>query len=222
MKKLFSLALVMAMFLGLGVTAFAEEMPPADPDPDVVYPGSVVRIYTEDFYWEDDDGDWVPLDCELDKEYFSGVTPRWKKGKDYIERVYFDDGDDYVTIIIRDDISVSSEKEIYGTLRIRDTDARRNYECEIEEGSLTLAPYEKSNMEYLGDREFTLPWDYQSNEVKFVTEDGERIRRLRESLARNQVKDFLEGMYQLGFQLGEIVTFVQTEGEKGHHEHSGV
>lgn len=38
----------------------------------------------------------------------------------------------------------------------------------------------------------------------------------------NQVKDFLEGMYQLGFQLGEIVTFVQTEGEKGHHEHSGV
>ena len=54
------------------------------------------------------------------------------------------------------------------------------------------------------------------------TEDGERIRRLRESLARNQVKDFLEGMYQLGFQLGEIVTFVQTEGEKGHHEHSGV
>ena len=57
---------------------------------------------------------------------------------------------------------------------------------------------------------------------RFVTEDGERIRRLRESLARNQVKDFLEGMYQLGFQLGEIVTFVQTEGEKGHHEHSGV
>ena len=54
------------------------------------------------------------------------------------------------------------------------------------------------------------------------TADGERIRRLRESLARNQVKDFLEGMYQLGFQLGEIVTFVQTEGEKGHHEHSGV
>ena len=30
------------------------------------------------------------------------------------------------------------------------------------------------------------------------------------------------GMYQLGFQLGEIITFVQTEGEKGHHEHSGV
>ena len=25
---------------------------------------------------------------------------------------------------------------------------------------------------------------------RFVTEDGERIRRLRESLARNQVKDF--------------------------------
>ena len=35
---------------------------------------------------------------------------------------------------------------------------------------------------------------------RFVTEDGERIRRLRESLARDQVKDFLEGMFQLGFQ----------------------
>ena len=55
---------------------------------------------------------------------------------------------------------------------------------------------------------------------RFVTEDGERIRRLRESLARDQVKDFLEGMFQLGFQLEEILTFVQTEGEK-QREHSG-
>ena len=47
MKKLLSLALVMAMFLGLGVTAFAEDMPPAYPDPDVVYPGSVVCFYEQ-------------------------------------------------------------------------------------------------------------------------------------------------------------------------------
>lgn len=55
---------------------------------------------------------------------------------------------------------------------------------------------------------------------RFVTEDGERIRRLRESMAREQVKEFLEGMYLLGYQKEEIVTFVQKEGE--NHEHSGV
>lgn len=57
---------------------------------------------------------------------------------------------------------------------------------------------------------------------RFVTEDSERIRQLRESLARNRVKEFLEGMYQMGFQLDEITAFVKLEGEKGKHEHSGV
>ena len=41
---------------------------------------------------------------------------------------------------------------------------------------------------------------------RFVTQDGERIRRLREDLARNQVKEFLAGMFQLGFGLEEILT----------------
>lgn len=57
---------------------------------------------------------------------------------------------------------------------------------------------------------------------RFVTEDGERIRQLRESLARNRVKEFLEGMYQMGFHLDEITAFVKLEGEKGKHEHSGM
>ena len=55
---------------------------------------------------------------------------------------------------------------------------------------------------------------------RFVTEDAQRIRQLRESLARQRVKEFLEGMYLLGFQTEEIVAFVQKEGE--NHEHSGV
>lgn len=169
MKKLLSLALVMAMFLGLAVPAFAE----AYPDPDVVYPGNETRIYTDDFYWEDDDGDMIPLACELDKEYFAGVTPRWKKGGNYIDRVYFDDGDDYVTIVFKDDIDVSSEKDIIGSLQIRDRDAKRTYVCEIEEGDLILGIMDKVNMETDGDREFSLPWDYQTNKVKFVSEDGE-------------------------------------------------
>lgn len=55
---------------------------------------------------------------------------------------------------------------------------------------------------------------------RFVTEDAERIRRLRETLAREKVKEFLEGMYLLGFRQEEIMAFVEKEGE--HHEHSGV
>ena len=57
---------------------------------------------------------------------------------------------------------------------------------------------------------------------RFVTEDGQRISKLREDLARGRVKDFLEGMYHLGFQMEEILTFVKLEGEKGNHEHSGM
>ena len=55
---------------------------------------------------------------------------------------------------------------------------------------------------------------------RFVTEDAQRIRQLRESMARQRVKEFLEGMYLLGFQTEEIVAFVQKEGD--NHEHSGV
>lgn len=49
---------------------------------------------------------------------------------------------------------------------------------------------------------------------RFVTEDESVIRALREELARTQVREFLSGMEQLGFQLDEIVTFIQSEGEK--------
>ena len=55
---------------------------------------------------------------------------------------------------------------------------------------------------------------------RFVTEDAARIRQLREDLARQQVKDFLEGMFQLGFQRAEILALIEqeteatTEGEK--------
>ena len=52
---------------------------------------------------------------------------------------------------------------------------------------------------------------------RFVTEDAGRIRSLRETLARGQVKEFLDGMIHLGFSLEEILAFVQVEGEKGDH-----
>lgn len=54
----------------------------------------------------------------------------------------------------------------------------------------------------------------QRTSGRFVTEDETRIRALRESMARTQVGEFLDGMGQLGFSLEETLTFVRTEGEK--------
>ena len=49
---------------------------------------------------------------------------------------------------------------------------------------------------------------------RFVTEDAERIRRLREELARQRVKDFLEGMCQLGFRRAEILALITQEADE--------
>ena len=49
---------------------------------------------------------------------------------------------------------------------------------------------------------------------RFVTEDAERIHRLREELARQRVKDFLEGMCQLGFRRAEILALITQEADE--------
>ena len=41
-----------------------------------------------------------------------------------------------------------------------------------------------------------------------------RIRQLREELARQQVKDFLEGMFQLGFRRAEILALITQEADE--------
>ena len=43
---------------------------------------------------------------------------------------------------------------------------------------------------------------------------AERIRQLREELARQQVKDFLEGMFQLGFRRAEILALITQEADE--------
>lgn len=48
---------------------------------------------------------------------------------------------------------------------------------------------------------------------RFVTEDESVIRKLREDLARTQVRDFLAAMGQLGFGPDEIAALIQKEGE---------
>ena len=49
---------------------------------------------------------------------------------------------------------------------------------------------------------------------RFVTEDAERIRQLRVELARQRVKDFLEGMFQLGSRRAEILALITQEADE--------
>ena len=49
---------------------------------------------------------------------------------------------------------------------------------------------------------------------RFITEDADRIRQLRQELARQQVKDFLEGMFRLGFRRAEILALIAQETEE--------
>ena len=182
MKKFLAVGLALAMMVTMGVVAFAEtkeEASHCSPDPSVAEGGDKVKIYTSDFYWRDkdaesDDDEYESMGWELDKEYNSLLEPTWKKCGSYVDRVYFEDGDDYVTLVIKSGIKISTEKEIRGTLRIRDKDSKRTYTCTIGEDDLSIGINDtKSEMYQDGDRKYSLPYDYQESKVKFVTEDGD-------------------------------------------------
>ena len=46
---------------------------------------------------------------------------------------------------------------------------------------------------------------------RFVTEDEAKVNRLREHLAQQQVREFLQGMARLGFQPEEILPLIEKE-----------
>ena len=53
----------------------------------------------------------------------------------------------------------------------------------------------------------------QRTSGRFVTEDEAVIRAQRRDLAREQIRTFLAGMAQLGFDRGEIASLLEEEGE---------
>lgn len=182
MKKFFAVALAVAMIVIGCVTAFAaerEEWEQCYPDPSLVQGGETVKIYTGDFYWKNnkkdaEKDDYWALGGELYKEDFGQPTWNPKKGKSYVEKVYFEDGDDYVTMIIKKGIKTSTDQEITGTIKLRDKAAGRTYTCTLAPGDLTVGiTDQKSEMYVDGDRKFSLPYDYQESKVKFSTEDGD-------------------------------------------------
>ena len=174
MKRILAMmtaALIVASMMA--VTAFAADDEGTVCDPSEVHGGEKVTIDTYYFVYTDKDGTEYRLDDSLDVDYYSKVTPTWKKNGSMVEQVYYNDGDSYVTLVIKAGINTSVSKNIIGQLKIRDTEARRNYVCKIEEGDLVVKGIDEiENMYEDGDKEFSLPWDYQTKKVRFVTDDG--------------------------------------------------
>ncbi len=170
MKRFLSALLALGMVCALAVTAFA-----ADNDSWVskedVYPGDTITVHG--FYTKDgEELDESDLDTEYYRVAFSG-----KKNGDYVEDVYIDNSDSEVKLVIKSGLSVSSEKEISGTVTVRDReDSRKRFEAEI---TLTLGGGGTARMEYAGNMSFELPDEYQTKKVKFETEDGDTIGTLR-------------------------------------------
>ncbi len=147
-----------------------------------VYPGSTVTV--SGFY----DKDGGELDeSQLDTEYYT-VSIKPSKNGEYVERVYIDNNNSEVKLVIKSGIKVSSAKDIIGSVTVRDRDNGKRYTAEIEEGMLVLGGGGTANMEYVGHESFELPDSYQSNKVKFKTEDGDSYGTLR--------ADFVDSSYR--------------------------
>lgn len=55
----------------------------------------------------------------------------------------------------------------------------------------------------------------------FVTDDTERIRKMKEEMAEELISQFLEGMAQLGFTFEETIRLMETS-KKGEQQHAGM
>ena len=187
MKRLLAMVLAVALAIPMMTTvAFAKPGVDGAPSGEAefdngyeVSPGDTIELDESWFYgkWtEREDGErhtYEESPGSLDSE-FHKVSATWTRGGEYIEDVYFEDGDSYVTIEIKGGITATSDKEIAGTVKIllKDFPNMPNvtYTCKINRGDVVIKGIdEKSRMVYLDDKEFGLPDDYQEKQVRFVS-----------------------------------------------------
>lgn len=204
MKRILSVLLALALTASMTTVAFAtggKAQPSgkfsgiAEFSESEVDPGDSVTLDVDYFYgkwtvtekeWDDKkekdvnvkytyDNEDEPI-VYLEKEYHK-VSATWTSGENYIQSVYFEEGDPYVTIEFKG-TATTVDRDITGTIRIRESGIPNRpsvtYECKIKKGTLILrAVDEKSQMVSNGDRKFSLPDDYQTKQVKFSNdEDG--------------------------------------------------
>lgn len=200
MKRIFSVLLALALTASTATVAFAKKGDDGVPSGKAEFgylevdPGDTIELDTDWFYgsWKESDTVWdaekkkdvrVTITHEdpvgrLYKEYHT-VSASWRSGSQYIQGVYFDEGDSYVTVEIKGGIASTVDREISGTIKIveKNIPNRKDtvtYTCDIEKGTLIIKGIdEKSRMIETGDKEFGLPYDYQERQVRFSTEDGD-------------------------------------------------
>lgn len=202
MKRILSVFLALAMIASMTTVAFAEggkKQPSghfsgiAEFRENEVDPGDTIELdidyfygkwtEKEDYYDAEHDKDkkvTVTYDNEdypigyLEKDYHR-VTASWSSGGNYVQGVYFEDGDSFVTIEFKG-TATTVDREIAGTIKIIEEGMpnrdRVTYECKIQKGTLILKGVDqKSDMTWIDDRKFGLPDDYQTKQVRFNTED---------------------------------------------------
>lgn len=169
MKRVLAILLAMVMLFTMGILALATG---SFLSKENVYPGEVVSVYG--FYTAD--GETLP-EGDLNSKYYT-VSASWRRGGNYIDRVYIDDSSQEVKILVKSGVSVSSEKVIEGSVTVREVEGRdrRRYIADV---SMTLGGGGSVQMIEVDVDSFELPEDYQSKKVRFVTESGEKIGTLR-------------------------------------------
>lgn len=249
MKRMLSVFLALALTASMTTVAFAEGGKAASSgkfsgiaefaDGDVS-PGDTVELDVDYFYgkWTVTEEEWDSkkekdvkvkrtYDNEdepivyLEKEYHK-VSATWTSGGNYIQRVYFEDGDPYVSIEFKGDTS-TVDREIRGTIKIKESGIPNRpdvtYECKIQKGTLILRGVDqKSQMVSNGDKKFSLPDDYQTKQVRFSNdEDGSYGTFIGEfespktgrDLAEFRVRIIDQSSLYLGFSEGENKTIAK-------------
>ena len=235
MKRILAVFLALALTASTATVAFAKKGDEGVPSGEAEFgylevdPGDFIELDTDWFYgkWTEKDKEWdrekkkdvtVTITHEepvgrLYKEYHT-VSASWRSGAQYIQGVYFEEGDSYVTIEIKGGIASTVDREISGTVKIveKNVPNRKDtvtYECDIKKGTLVLKGIdEKTQMVESGNKEFELPDDYQEKQVRFTTEDGYgygtfigdfRSEKSGDHVAEFRVRIVDQGSLYLGF-----------------------
>ena len=155
MKRLLAVVLSIALIAGLGVPSAADYVGEFSPN-------EKVYLYGSDFV----DSDGNSLTDSLHSDYYALSYSFSAASEKYIQSVKFDDSDNAVVITFRQDIAVTSNVSIKGTIAVREKELKKRYTLKLDNDDLVLKKYE-SNTVVGNDKVFELPHDYQSGMVKF-------------------------------------------------------
>ena len=165
MKKLLGLLILTVLTGLLTMTAFADVFC----NPSEAYAGN--KVLVDGFV--DEDGNYCP---DLGRSYMSDYyRVSGSLSETYVSKYGIDANGD-VYIIINPSLTGTREKELTGTITLREIGGNKGiYKAKLESGDLTVNPGGKDNVsdiESRGSGVYALPYDYQTNKVGFGSKQG--------------------------------------------------